>query len=109
MASHTMGPWSVDPLSFNISAIDEKGYVRIADVRGWGHYTGKGHGAWGFSEAKALEIQLANARLIAAAPEMLETLEKVLAWLDPLGCSLMTFGDMVTCVERAIKKAREGE
>jgi hypothetical protein len=76
-AKHTPGPWSVDPRSLHVSAEDEKGYMRIADVRGWGHLTGKGIGGWAYSDDMAIGIQEANARLIAAAPEMYEALKAI--------------------------------
>lgn len=53
--------------------------MRIADVRGWGHLTGKGIGGWAYSDDMAIGIQEANARLIAAAPEMLAVLKNI--WL----------------------------
>lgn len=43
----------------------------VAEVRGWGHLTGKGGGC-AFDDKKAMGIQDANARLIAAAPELLD-------------------------------------
>lgn len=70
--SHTPGPWRVQPaIGTWIDAVNPYGHgdMHIADVRGWGHLTGQG--ACGLKEEAAVKIQDANARLIAAAPELL--------------------------------------
>lgn len=73
--SHTPGPWVVESFgSPRVIATDHKGPFPVCDVRGWGHLTGKGHGALGLSYEEGAAIQDANARLIAAAPEMLAAL-----------------------------------
>lgn len=70
---YTQGPWEVDACgSPVIYGRSPKGRMRIADIRGWGHLTGGGHGALGLPEAEAIAIQEANGHLIAAAPELLE-------------------------------------
>ena len=72
LAGHTPGPWQVANFALSIQAVGDPyghGPMRIADVRGWGHLTGQG--ACRFDEAKATAIQTANARLIAAAPDLL--------------------------------------
>ncbi len=70
----TPGPWKVQPVLRNVveTAGDPYGHgpMRIADVRGWGHLTGRG--ACAFDEATGVAIQEANARLLAAAPDLLE-------------------------------------
>lgn len=68
MSKFTKGPWKVGYESFTVDA----GSMRICDIRGWGHLTGKGSLGLPFDQAKA--IQEANARLIAAAPDMFEML-----------------------------------
>jgi hypothetical protein len=68
VAGHTPTPWQVDPRSFAISGTDEQGeYMHVADLRGWGRLTGKGHGALGLSDADAVEVLQANAAFIVKA------------------------------------------
>jgi hypothetical protein len=50
--------------------------MHVAEVRGWGHLTGRGGGC-AFPEDKAIAIQAANARLIAAAPDLLRELKSM--------------------------------
>jgi hypothetical protein len=70
MAKHTSGPWKVGLNSMDVTGITDKGTMKVCDIRGWGHLTGKGHGALGLSENDAIAIQEANASLIAAAPDL---------------------------------------
>lgn len=44
-----------------------KGPMHVADVRGWGHLTGRGSGALGLPHDKAMAIQAAIGKHIAAA------------------------------------------
>lgn len=74
MGEHTKGPWKVN--AEDTSVYTENGQMHVADVRGWGTLRYKRSG-----EAE----YLANARLIAAAPELLEALERVVK-LDAHGC-----------------------
>ncbi len=80
---HTPGPWSLHMASgwVNADHCCGRGPMHVADVRGWGHLTGHGHGAHAMKWDDAKVIQEANGRLIAAAPEMLEALEECLAIL----------------------------
>lgn len=71
--THTPGPWRSDRDARAVYAGD----MRICDIRGWGHLTGQGHTALDLSPQEAVVIQTANARLIAAAPDMLAALKAV--------------------------------
>ena len=77
MSKHTPGPWMVLREAGGwITTVGEPyghGQMHIADVRGWGHLTGRG--ACALDHAAAVEIQDANADLIAAAPELLAALK----------------------------------
>jgi hypothetical protein len=67
-ATHTPTPWRSCPHSQDIYADDvPKGPMRVADIRGWGYLTGKGHGALGLSDEVALATQKANAAFIVEA------------------------------------------
>lgn len=74
---HTPGPWAVSQYTLAVYAKDHKGEITVCDIRGWGHLTGKGHGALGLNWGEATAIQIANAILIAAAPNMLAVLKRV--------------------------------
>uniref|UniRef100_A0A6M3LAA8 Uncharacterized protein n=1 Tax=viral metagenome TaxID=1070528 RepID=A0A6M3LAA8_9ZZZZ len=69
---HTPGPWKeCNGLIFGCSVggfLMEKTEFMIAEVRGWGHLQYLG-------ENEAVSIQEANARLIAAAPDLLKVCE----------------------------------
>lgn len=74
----TPGPWNV--LNESIPARVDAGNLIIAFVGdehlGW--KTGGDHIAYGI----ALDIEMSNARLIAAAPELLEALRACLPWVN---------------------------
>jgi hypothetical protein len=85
----TPGPWeSSEPYSPMVTAQDPYGHgmMHIADIRGWGHLTGKGSCA--LSEGQACAIQEANSFLIAAArtalPAALDALEAAYAEIERL-------------------------
>ena len=75
MSKFTQGKWKADDFAIYIFSEDEK--MTIAQIRGWGYLTGKGSGGMGLSDEEAYSIQEANARLIAAAPEMYELLKEI--------------------------------
>lgn len=67
MSKFTQGKWEYDGDGYIWA---ENKQMMVAQIRGWGHLTGKGAGGLGLSEQEATAIQEANERLIAAAPEM---------------------------------------
>lgn len=85
-SKHTPGPWKVDQhcgtMIWAAGDAYRNGPMRIADVRGWGHLTGRS--ACAMSDDKAAAIQDANAHLIAAAPEMYEALKGVTPLCDAI-------------------------
>lgn len=89
MTERTPGPWTVDDHALGIWAPNAKigGETKIFDVRGWGYLTGHGHGALALDTAEAKAIQTANARLAAAALDMMETLQVVAKYLGERGQS----------------------
>lgn len=79
MGEHFPTPWRVEPYSFSIYADNvPKGPARVADMRGWGYLTGKGHGALALSDDKGVAIQKANAEFIVKAVNSHEALVKAL-------------------------------
>lgn len=89
MGKHTPGPWQLKPEESDV------GYVRIRGTRLGERYKIANvlH-----SSAEYLDIQetKANARLIAAAPDLLEALQDAALWVD---------GDLKIKVRAAIAKA----
>lgn len=68
MTKHTPGPWKV------IEGNDRNGkYTRVAGTDGWGVLADCGMGL-----RAAFDEQEANARLIAAAPDMLALLQRIM-------------------------------
>jgi len=63
-------PWRYEPLDQTIYANGPKGEYYVAMIRGWGHYTGKGHGALGLPSEQAILIQNAIGERIAKLPEL---------------------------------------
>lgn len=93
--THTPGPWKVGYQAMDVMATDAKGDFKVCDIRGWGHLTGKGHGALGLSQDEAVAIQTANANLIAAAPDLLAACKDCLEGQ----------GDWVSMMSAAVAKA----
>lgn len=71
MSKHTPGPWEAGP---NPRGICSNEYV----VRPAGEFP---HGAWVADCGMGDDESIANAHLIAAAPEMLEALKSALGWM----------------------------
>jgi len=69
---HTPGPWEADNIGSLVWQTENKHEgMMVADIRGWGFLTG----FLRKPEKEAIEIQKANAHLIAASPELLTELE----------------------------------
>ncbi len=82
--------------------------MHVADVRGWGHLTGSGSLA--LAEHQAVAIQNANARLIAAAPELLASLREFVALYDGVRDVLSSpVREKLERAEAAIAKAEGGQ
>ena len=102
MSKHTPGPWEVLEDKSMISVVTE--CAEICDI---------------VHDVRPVSENLANARLIAAAPEMLEALESVLRVVDlgnASGDSAEAFAEwsqehetMAQAVYAAVKKARGEE
>lgn len=79
---HTPEPWKYDPGSVGVWAENPYGHglMRIADVRGWGHLTGRASCA--MTKLDAARIQDATGVLLAAAPDLLAALEGMIESYD---------------------------
>ena len=111
MAEHTPGPWivSYEKTAESVRAphLDAAHLNREEFGRVWGECGGQGFicmlngGDFGYNDHPGAE---ANARLIAAAPELLESCKELLArceqYLDP-----MIYGGEMTKARAAITKA----
>ena len=95
--AHTPGPWAVTDAAV-VRRIDGEIAIPVADVRiPW---------AVGQTPHKALREQTANARLIAAVPELLEALERVADYLDRCVCAQIAGAEAeADAVHAAIAKA----
>lgn len=84
-ATHTPGPWiygsevGVDSTRIETESGRVIGAIRTREVTDWQH----GHPIYSWSDEGA-----ANARLIAAAPELLEALQKL--------CAIQEYGDVAS-------------
>jgi hypothetical protein len=87
---HTPGPWNYDRSGYSLYVNSGRELVTALSMDG-----------------KRLETSEANARLIAAAPDLLEALKSVIAWLDAPDES--AFSDSQLALARAaIAKATGG-
>ena len=75
------GPWRLDEFACFVWAPSEKGgefpimddlaeFGRVGELRGWGHYTGSGHGALGLPADEAKERQRLTGKHNAAAQKV---------------------------------------
>ncbi|MBK6942485.1 MAG: hypothetical protein IPH13_20105 [Planctomycetes bacterium] len=76
-------PWVPGPYTYNdygeiLVAANPYGHgeMHVADLRGWGHLTGRGS-ACGFTEEKAAAIQDATGRMLAKAPGMMALVSRI--------------------------------
>jgi hypothetical protein len=94
----TPGDWRYEGRAQHIIHDDAKGMMQVADIRGWGHLTGGGHGAWGMDADKAASIQDANGHLITAlrnnAEAMLGRIDELEAGLRRIDVGLTKAIDM---------------
>lgn len=103
MSAHTPGPWNVDSRYHVHAIVDASGndltYQQVApqfhDGEPCGSVTSRGR--------TAVELE-ANARLIAAAPELLAALEGVVSRCEPSGYVGID-GQFLKAVRAAIAKA----
>jgi hypothetical protein len=86
---HTPGPWTYDRSGYSLYVNSGRELVTALSMDG-----------------KRMETSEANARLIAAAPELLEALKSVIAWLDAPDESAFSDSELARA---AIAKATGGE
>jgi hypothetical protein len=93
-AKHTPGPWKATGNEFDkllgYSVKDRDGIV-VAEIQ---------------PRPYQVHVNKQNARLIAAAPEMLEALECALIGLEQVEDPLIETSDALVAVREALKKAR---
>ena len=88
MTQFTKGKWTADDMGEYVFA---HGFdMMICQMRGWGYLK-----AQGLSDAEAIEVQKANARLIAAAPEMYSELISAMAFLRDGDISAQRLADRI--------------
>ena len=106
MSKHTPGPWSVGEVSHKKQRVDIDSLHADQTV---GHQTWRGLArAYGCEDmpAEGTAVMLSNARLIAAAPELLEALEQMVSvFLDTEGIHGESENDAMDAAYAAIAKA----
>lgn len=102
MSKHTPGPWRAQ----DCYVFAENDQMMVCEMRGWGRLTGTG-GGFALSEGEALAIQDANARLIAAAPDLRESAYglMMLAFQSDRYANDTEYRDAANAVFAAIQKA----
>lgn len=86
----TPGPWLVVGPTDCVMA----GYMHVAQVRGWGWLTGHGSDGPRLTDYEALQVQKANARLIAATPDLIDEVLRLRAKVDALEEALEFYTDL---------------
>lgn len=82
-----------------------RGPMHVCQVWGWGHLTGKGAGGCAMGPEKAAEIQDANGRLLAAAPDLLAACKALVEWEDHDHMPGTALAAAVAAARAAIEKA----
>ena len=91
--SHTPGPWIVRDIEYG-ALIGAVAWVKFGPV------------AWvGFGTARCKEEHMANARLMAAAPELLDTLQIIQTWASCDNLSGEPRWQAMSCIEEKCKEA----
>lgn len=107
MSKHTKGPWKAGrpDMGTYVGGVLSK-WIYSADDQYVAVASGKIKGSW--------DEVMANAHLIAAAPEMLEALEEIISIIkiidlqESLGIAKKAWAELQSC-EAAIKKAKGDE
>jgi len=92
---HTPGPWTATP-----------SYINLGEWEIYGNEDGDNAQHIGSIEAEGTEQAEANARLIAAAPDLLEACESMLGFLSADTLDLRDYEQMESEVKRVIAKAK---
>jgi len=105
MTKHTPGPWTMHPRFDDLTLKNDGAEVRalLAPVA-WCSVAST-HGASGSQSIDAAEAR-ANARLIAAAPDLLEALEKLYRAVSDVTSSVEDLGYGEELARAAIAKAK---
>lgn len=89
MAEFTKGNWTDDDIGAYVFA---HGYdMMICQIRGWGYLKSSG-----LSDDEAIEVQKANARLIATAPELYELLNSMCSYINAIEHIIPHFPDALS-------------
>lgn len=105
-AKHTAGPWKVQrTITGESEAVEMTGHNSDGDTKFAVFVEAPAYVLAGVSGTGKAEC-LANARLIAAAPEMLEALEAILPLLDSDCASVQDWQEEAKLVRAAIIKAK---
>ena len=89
MAEFSKGKWTDDDMGTYVFA---HGYdMMICKIRGWGYLKNSG-----LSDDEAIEVQKANARLIAAAPELYELLNSMCSYINEIEHIIPHFPDALS-------------
>lgn len=107
--NHTPGPWPLATVKTSVGLCH-----RIGDFPSTSHIPGRertygcvyedGTSKWRLHDNGSFDSELlANARLMAAAPDMLEALKRSLDWLSsyPGGCALAVYEDARVAIAKA--------